>query len=204
MIIACNVCVLSKVTCLLISLIISPGKLWKTGYENGQLKTPLFDDMIPTLETWKAAGKTLAIFSSGSVQAQLQFFSFVQDGSSTRDLKPLFTTHFDPTIVGSKLEKGSYTKICELLRQDNAQVTFLTDNAKGTSGVSLFLGSGTRSSTQPAAQARCGLHETPSSTTATLQSFSNPTSFQTIRSRQCTSPVKNTPSSLRTRPNLCK
>ncbi|KAL5445465.1 hypothetical protein PMIN05_002851 [Paraphaeosphaeria minitans] len=108
------------------------GKLWKTGYEDGDLITPLFDDVIPTLEKWKNAGKSLAIFSSGSVQAQLQFFSFVRDGATTRDLKPLFKAHFDPTIAGSKLEKGSYEKIGSELGQKGARVTFLTDNIKGT------------------------------------------------------------------------
>ncbi|KAF1965890.1 2,3-diketo-5-methylthio-1-phosphopentane phosphatase [Bimuria novae-zelandiae CBS 107.79] len=106
------------------------GKLWKTGYEAGDLRTPLFDDVIPRLEGWKNAGKTLAIFSSGSVQAQLQFFSFVQDGSQTRDLKPLFAAHFDPTIAGSKLEKASYKKICEHMGQKSTRVAFLTDNVK--------------------------------------------------------------------------
>jgi enolase-phosphatase E1 len=89
--------------------------------------------VIPTLEEWKSLGKTLVIFSSGSVQAQLQFFSVVEDGSTTRDLKPLFAAHFDPTIAGSKLENSSYSKICKELGQDAASVTFLTDNIKGTS-----------------------------------------------------------------------
>ncbi|KAF2250572.1 2,3-diketo-5-methylthio-1-phosphopentane phosphatase [Trematosphaeria pertusa] len=106
------------------------GKIWKTGYDNGDLKTPLFDDVIPTLGAWKGAGKTLAVFSSGSVQAQLQFFSVVEDGSTTRDLKPLFAAHFDPTIAGSKLETKSYEKICRDLGQEAAEVTFLTDNVK--------------------------------------------------------------------------
>ncbi|KAF2688411.1 enolase-phosphatase E1 [Lentithecium fluviatile CBS 122367] len=106
------------------------GKLWKTGYDNGELKTPLFEDVIPTLEAWKNAGKTLVIFSSGSVQAQLQFFSVVEDGQTTKDLKPLFAAHFDPTIAGSKLEKDSYAKICTALGQEPNRVTFLTDNVK--------------------------------------------------------------------------
>jgi enolase-phosphatase E1 len=115
-----------------VSLTALSGKLWKTGYDDGQLKTPLFDDVIPTLEAWKHAGKTLVIFSSGSVQAQLQFFSVVQDGQATRDLKPLFAAHFDPTIAGSKLERGSYEKMCTELGREAKEVTFLTDNAKGT------------------------------------------------------------------------
>jgi len=104
------------------------GNLWKTGYSKGELKTPLFDDVIPTLEAWKNAGKTLAIFSSGSVQAQLQFFTYVNDGLNTRDLKPLFSAHFDTVTAGSKLEKESYVKICRELGVEVGKVTFLTDN----------------------------------------------------------------------------
>ncbi|KAF2710992.1 2,3-diketo-5-methylthio-1-phosphopentane phosphatase [Pleomassaria siparia CBS 279.74] len=104
------------------------GILWKEGYSKGDLKTPLFDDVIPTLEAWKDAGKTLAIFSSGSVQAQLQFFSYVENGSTTRDLKPLFSAHFDTVTAGSKLEASSYEKICSELGIEASKVTFLTDN----------------------------------------------------------------------------
>jgi 2,3-diketo-5-methylthio-1-phosphopentane phosphatase len=107
------------------------GHLWTTGFSNGDLKTPLFEDVIPTLEAWKAAGKTLAIFSSGSVQAQLQFFSYVQDGASTRDIKHLFSAHYDTVNAGPKLEKASYEKICRELNHDVSKVTFLTDNVKG-------------------------------------------------------------------------
>ncbi|KAF2264256.1 2,3-diketo-5-methylthio-1-phosphopentane phosphatase [Lojkania enalia] len=106
------------------------GNLWKTGYSNGDLKTPLFDDVIPTLEAWKSSGKTLAIFSSGSLQAQLQFFSYVDDRSKTRDLKPLFSAHFDTVSAGSKLETRSYDKICAELGKNPSKVTFLTDNEK--------------------------------------------------------------------------
>lgn len=107
------------------------GHLWTTGFRNGDLKTPLFDDVIPTLEAWKAAGKTLAIFSSGSVQAQLQFFSYVKDGPTTRDIKPLFSAHYDTVNAGPKLEKASYQKICSELGKHPSKVVFLTDNVKG-------------------------------------------------------------------------
>ncbi|KAF2736861.1 2,3-diketo-5-methylthio-1-phosphopentane phosphatase [Polyplosphaeria fusca] len=106
------------------------GQLWKTGYSDGDLKTPLFEDVISELESWKARGQTLAIFSSGSVQAQLQFFSYVEEGSTTRDLKSLFTGHFDTVTAGSKLEKASYEKICTELGKDSSVVTFLTDNER--------------------------------------------------------------------------
>jgi enolase-phosphatase E1 len=106
------------------------GHLWKTGFAEGHLKTPLFDDVVPTLEAWKKAGKKLAIFSSGSVQAQLQFFSYVKDGETTRDIKPLFSAHYDTVNAGPKMEKASYQKICSELGCDVSKVTFLTDNVK--------------------------------------------------------------------------
>jgi 2,3-diketo-5-methylthio-1-phosphopentane phosphatase len=109
----------------------SLGHLWKTGFTEGDLKTPLFDDVVPTLEAWKKAGRKLAIFSSGSVQAQLQFFSYVKDGETTRDVKPLFSAHYDTVNAGPKLEKASYEKICSELGYDASKVAFLTDNVKG-------------------------------------------------------------------------
>ncbi|USP80759.1 Enolase-phosphatase E1 [Curvularia clavata] len=114
------------------------GHLWTTGFRNGDLKTPLFDDVVPTLEAWKAAGKTLAIFSSGSVQAQLQFFSYVQDGPTTRDIKPLFSAHYDTVNAGPKLEKASYEKICSELGKHTSKVVFLTDNVKAATKANAF------------------------------------------------------------------
>lgn len=96
------------------------------------MKTPLFSDVVPTLTTWKDSGRTLAIFSSGSVQAQLQFFSYVEDGATTRDVKPLFSAHYDTVNAGPKLEKASYEKICQEMGVEVNKVTFLTDNVKGT------------------------------------------------------------------------
>lgn len=95
------------------------------------MKTPLFPDVVPTLTAWKASGRTLAIFSSGSVQAQLQFFSFVEDGATTQDVKPFFSAHYDTVNAGPKLEKASYEKICREMGIDASKVTFLTDNVKG-------------------------------------------------------------------------
>ena len=96
---------------------------------------------MPTLEQWKTTqGKTLAIFSSGSVAAQLQFFSYVRDGpNEARDIKPLFSAHYDTVNAGPKLEKESYEKICSELAKDVSKVTFLTDNVKGTFGGGFFV-----------------------------------------------------------------
>ncbi|KAF2274192.1 uncharacterized protein EI97DRAFT_381966, partial [Westerdykella ornata] len=106
------------------------GHLWRHGYTTGALTTPLFPDVIPSLEKWKSqSGKSLAIFSSGSVNAQLQFFTYVKpENGSTRDLKPLFTAHFDTVNAGSKMQKGSYERICKELGAGPGKVAFLTDN----------------------------------------------------------------------------
>ncbi|KAF1348264.1 hypothetical protein EJ07DRAFT_169627 [Lizonia empirigonia] len=85
---------------------------------------------LKQLQAWKASGRTLAIFSSGSVQAQLQFFSFVEDGATTQDVKPFFSAHYDTVNAGPKLEKASYEKICREMGIDASKVTFLTDNVK--------------------------------------------------------------------------
>ncbi len=75
----------------------------------------------------------LVVYSSGSVQAQLQFFSHIEDGPVTKDVKPLFSAHYDTVKAGSKLEKSSYEKICSDLEQSASKVAFLTDNVKGKS-----------------------------------------------------------------------
>lgn len=66
------------------------------------------------------------------MQAQLQFFSYVEDGATTKDVKPLFSAHYDTVNAGPKLEKTSYEKICNELGTEMRRVTFLTDNVKGT------------------------------------------------------------------------
>jgi methionine salvage enolase-phosphatase E1 len=66
------------------------------------------------------------------VQAQLQFFSYVRDGpNTTRDIKPLFSAHYDTVNAGPKMEKQSYEKICTELGKSVDKVAFLTDNVKG-------------------------------------------------------------------------
>lgn len=65
------------------------------------------------------------------MQAQLQFFSYVEDGATTKDVKPLFSAHYDTVNAGPKLEKASYEKICQEMGVDVTKVTFLTDNVKG-------------------------------------------------------------------------
>ena len=64
----------------------------------------------------------LAVYSSGSVQAQRLLFAHTVHG----DLTPLFSAYFD-TRTGHKREPASYTAICAALGFAPAGVLFLSD-----------------------------------------------------------------------------
>src|SRR6185369_6275673 len=50
------------------------GKIWQAGYESGELESEIFPDVPRAFDRWKEQGKTIAIFSSGSVLAQKLIF----------------------------------------------------------------------------------------------------------------------------------
>lgn len=100
------------------------GLIWEAGFQSGELRSHLFDDCFPALERWKAAGLTLAIYSSGSVVAQKLFFGHTEHG----DLRPYFAAHFDTTI-GPKREAESYRRIASELKISPASILFLSDVA---------------------------------------------------------------------------
>ncbi|MEO3777993.1 acireductone synthase [Micromonospora sp. B11E3] len=80
------------------------GHVWQEGYASGELRTPLFPDVIRALRRWRAAGHRLGIFSSGSVAAQRAVLSRTDAG----DLRDHFAVHFDPLGVGAKREPDAY------------------------------------------------------------------------------------------------
>ncbi|OJD31828.1 enolase-phosphatase e1 [Diplodia corticola] len=53
------------------------GYLWKNGWNTGAFVAPLYPDVLPELRQWRANGKQIAIFSSGSVAAQKLLFGHV-------------------------------------------------------------------------------------------------------------------------------
>lgn len=64
------------------------------------------------------------------MQAQLQFFSHVQNGHATMDITSLFSAHYDTLNAGPKLQTASYEKICAQMGKHASRVTFLTDNVQ--------------------------------------------------------------------------
>jgi len=98
------------------------GKIWKEGYESGDLMSIVFDDVPRAFERWTAAEKTIAIFSSGSVLAQQLLFRYTNHGDLTRFISSYFDTN-----IGAKRELDSYRRIAGEVDRDSADIIFCSD-----------------------------------------------------------------------------
>lgn len=98
------------------------GHMWRRAYQEGSVTGHVYDDVLPALEKWRALGKRIYIYSSGSVAAQKLLFAHSCHG----DLLHFFSGHFD-TAVGSKVEAQSYRSILSQLDCAPGEVLFLTD-----------------------------------------------------------------------------
>jgi enolase-phosphatase E1 len=50
------------------------GQIWREGYESGALRGQVYPDVPPAFARWRRQGRTIAVFSSGSVLAQKLLF----------------------------------------------------------------------------------------------------------------------------------
>jgi enolase-phosphatase E1 len=98
------------------------GRIWAEGFSRGELRGQVYPDVPPALRRWTAAGRTVAIFSSGSVLAQKLLFGHSDHG----DLAPLISGYFD-TTTGAKREPSSYSRIAEALGAPPADLLFVSD-----------------------------------------------------------------------------
>ena len=98
------------------------GKIWRTGYQSGDLRGALFEDVAECIINWSKKHH-IFIYSSGSVEAQKLLFGYSEAG----DLCPYFEGHFD-TKIGSKKDRSSYEKIAESLKLSGPDLYFLTDS----------------------------------------------------------------------------
>jgi len=98
------------------------GHIWEAGYQAGELRGEVWDDVPQAMEQWRREGRQVAIYSSGSELAQRRLFESTPAG----DLTPLITAFFD-TRVGAKLESSSYAKIAQLLGQPPSSILFVSD-----------------------------------------------------------------------------
>jgi enolase-phosphatase E1 len=99
------------------------GMIWENGYQRGELRGHVYPDVPTAFERWKRKGKTISIFSSGSVLAQKLIFAHTEFG----DLTPFLTAYFD-TTTGAKSDPESYRKIAATLGVPPNEVLFLSDS----------------------------------------------------------------------------
>lgn len=101
------------------------GMIWEAGFLSGTLVAHVYPDVPDVLRGWKANGKDLRIYSSGSIAAQQLFFGHTIAGN----LLPLFSAHYDTTIGGKK-DVESYQRILEDIREPPQAVLFISDSVE--------------------------------------------------------------------------
>jgi enolase-phosphatase E1 len=97
------------------------GKIWRSGFESGELKGTLFGDVTTAFKRW-SQGARVAIYSSGSTEAQQLLFRYSTHG----DLTPLVAGYFD-TRTGAKGDPASYAAIARAMHVEPAEVLFFSD-----------------------------------------------------------------------------
>lgn len=98
------------------------GRIWEAGYRRGELRGAVYPDVAPAFARWRAQGRRIAIFSSGSILAQKLLFAH----STAGDLTAFLDSYFD-TSTGPKLEVESYRRIAAAVGVSPAEVLFLSD-----------------------------------------------------------------------------
>ncbi|MFF7450728.1 MULTISPECIES: acireductone synthase [unclassified Streptomyces] len=99
------------------------GVIWSEGFARGDLVSHFYDDVVPRLRAWHAAGIGLYVYSSGSVAAQRAWFTHSPEG----DLTPLVSGLYDTENAGPKQEPESYRRIAAATGVEAARLLFLSD-----------------------------------------------------------------------------
>jgi enolase-phosphatase E1 len=98
------------------------GLIWDDGYRSGAFRGHLYPDVLPFWEQARESGLQLAIYSSGSVQAQRLLLQHSVFG----DVAHLIDRHFD-TGMGAKAEVSSYVRIAQELELPAGDIRFFSD-----------------------------------------------------------------------------
>ena len=98
------------------------GMVWRKGFNNGELKGHIYNDVPDAFNRWKKSGITIAIYSSGSILAQKIYFANTIFGN----LGTLISNHFD-TTSGPKRISSSYENITNILNAKAGDILFLSD-----------------------------------------------------------------------------
>lgn len=98
------------------------GKIWETGYRQGDLRGEVFADVPAAFERWHQQAKAICIYSSGSALAQELIFSHTTFGDLTRYISAFFDTN-----IGGKKEVESYKRIADRLNCSPPKILFISD-----------------------------------------------------------------------------
>ena len=98
------------------------GKIWRAGYADGTLRATLYPDVWPAFERWRRAELRIAIFSSGSVEAQQLLFAHSDAGDATQFISQYFDTN-----AGPKTASESYGRIATALQVLPEEILFVSD-----------------------------------------------------------------------------
>jgi len=98
------------------------GKIWEAGYRSGELRGDVYPDVPHALVRWRAQGRRVAIFSSGSILAQKLLFAHSTAGDLTKFLDAFFDT-----TTGAKQDPQSYQCIAAALALTPREILFLSD-----------------------------------------------------------------------------
>ncbi len=98
------------------------GWIWDAGYDASELRGQVWPDVPEALRRWTAAGRRVAIYSSGSELAQRRLFESTIYG----DLTPMISAFFD-TSMGPKRSPDSYRRIAEQLGGAPRRIVFISD-----------------------------------------------------------------------------
>lgn len=101
------------------------GKIWRDGYQTGELRGEVYPDVPRAFDRWRRQGKEICIYSSGSVLAQQLLFRTVTSGDLTSQIAAFFDTQ-----VGAKSDSASYAKIAATVNHAPAEFLFVSDAAK--------------------------------------------------------------------------
>lgn len=98
------------------------GIIWQKGYQSQKYQGHVYPDVEPALRRWRAAGRLLYVYSSGSVAAQKLLFEHSESGN----LATLFNGYFD-TSSGPKREASAYQHIARCIGRLPGEILFLSD-----------------------------------------------------------------------------
>jgi enolase-phosphatase E1 len=101
------------------------GKIWQQGFDSGELHGEVYEDVPRAFARWRAQGRDICIYSSGSVQAQQMLFATIASGELKSQIRGFFDTQ-----IGPKISADSYRRIAASLRCEPAEIVFVSDAQK--------------------------------------------------------------------------